>query len=118
MNLPLTVMLPGPLKSFDTIGLLDTGSTGSYISQNLVARHNIDIEKLNEPITAYNADGTANTSGKITHYAILEISIGNHKERMMFLVTNLGKADVFFGYEWVKHHNPEIDFQKGSIEFT
>ncbi|KAI0363021.1 hypothetical protein BV20DRAFT_912295, partial [Pilatotrama ljubarskyi] len=32
--------------------------------------------------------------------------------------TDLGKADLFLGHEWIKHHNPSIDWQKKTIEFN
>jgi len=37
--------------------------------------------------------------------------IGDHIERISFAVTDLGKADLFLGYEWLQHHNPTIDWK-------
>ena len=34
-----------------------------------------------------------------------------------FAVTDLGKTNVFIGYEWLKLHNPSIDWQEQSITF-
>jgi hypothetical protein len=35
-----------------------------------------------------------------------------------YLVTGLGVASVFIGFDWLKKHNPEIDWNKPSIMFT
>nr|VWO96109.1 Uncharacterized protein [Ganoderma boninense] len=32
-------------------------------------------------------------------------------------LTDLGKADLFLGHEWIAHHNPSIDWQKKTVEF-
>ena len=37
--------------------------------------------------------------------------IGDHMEQISFVVTNLGKADVFLGYEWLQYHNPSINWK-------
>lgn len=118
MNLPLIVTCPGSGRSYDSVALLDTGSTGSCISTNFVAKHALEMLKLEKPIYAHNADGTINAAGMITDIATLDVTIGNHKETLQFLVTDLGKSDVFLGYEWVEYHNPEINFRNGSVEFT
>ncbi|KAI0359694.1 hypothetical protein OH77DRAFT_1385855, partial [Trametes cingulata] len=57
-----------------------------------------------QPIAVYNADGSPNVGGSITHYVTLWLRIGNHWERLQFLVTDLGKADLFLGHEWIEHH--------------
>ncbi|GJF00541.1 hypothetical protein PsYK624_168340 [Phanerochaete sordida] len=36
---------------------------------------------------------------------------------MDFAVTNLGKSPMFIGYEWLKHHNPSIDWRGGKLVF-
>ena len=37
---------------------------------------------------------------------------------MEFGVSNLGTSDVFLGHNWLKHHNPEIDWKKKTIQFN
>ncbi|KIJ11492.1 hypothetical protein PAXINDRAFT_41819, partial [Paxillus involutus ATCC 200175] len=69
------------------------------------------------PIPVYNADGTLNQGGLITHYATLRMTIGHHSERITFGVTNLGKSELFLGHEWLKHHNPSINWQTSSVKF-
>ena len=41
-----------------------------------------------------------------------------HEEEINFGVSNLGKTNVFLGYDWLKTHNPEIDWINNKIHFT
>ncbi|KIK80100.1 hypothetical protein PAXRUDRAFT_54534, partial [Paxillus rubicundulus Ve08.2h10] len=69
------------------------------------------------PIPVYNAYGTLNQGGMITHYVMFCMTIGHHSEWLTFGVTNLGKGELFLGHEWLKHHNPSINWQTGSVKF-
>ncbi|KAI0325775.1 hypothetical protein GY45DRAFT_1260284, partial [Cubamyces sp. BRFM 1775] len=101
MDVPLTIRIPEAERSFDTIALLDTGSTASCMHKDFAIRHAIDLQNLENPIEVYNADGTVNAGGRITQRAEVVVQIGDHKERMSFLITDLGKSDVFLGHEWI-----------------
>ena len=48
----------------------------------------------------------------------LQLQVGDHIERIDLGVTNLGKTEIFLGHDWLKLHNPLIDWQTGLIEFT
>jgi hypothetical protein len=39
----------------------------------------------------------------------------NHRERIMFLVTDTGNHDILLGMDWLKAHNPNIDWAKNVI---
>jgi len=39
----------------------------------------------------------------------------NHRERIMFLVTDTGNHDILLGTDWLKAHNPNIDWAKNVI---
>ncbi|KAJ3559362.1 hypothetical protein NM688_g396 [Phlebia brevispora] len=117
MDVPMRISIPETERQLDVVALLDTGSTGSCISENFVKKHNIDTWKFDQAIGVYNADGSNNAGGPITKYTKLDLIIGDHKERIMLLVTDLGKSDMFLGYEWIEHHNPSIDWQKHTIVF-
>ncbi|KAI9059867.1 hypothetical protein FKP32DRAFT_1530949, partial [Trametes sanguinea] len=90
MDIPLTIHVPEAERSIDTIALLDSGSTGSCMHRDFVRRHALDTRALENPVEVYNADGTINSGGRITHYVSVTVQIGDHRERMSFLVTDLG----------------------------
>ena len=71
-----------------------------------------------QAIPVFNTDGTENASGKLTHTLQLKVVIGEHEEIMNFGVSNLGQSDLFLGHDWLKHHNPEINWETKIIKFT
>ena len=73
---------------------------------------------FNQPIAVFNADGTPNIGGSLTHYVVVRIQIGDHTEHLLLFVTDLGKSDLFLGHEWLDHHNPVVDWKAKTIEFT
>jgi hypothetical protein len=70
------------------------------------------------PIPIYNADGTLNKDGTIKEYVEIRMIIQDHVERIQFAVSNIGESDVFIGHEWLKKHNPEVDWRKSALFFT
>ena len=48
----------------------------------------------------------------------MEIEINKHKKRIDVVVTDLNSTDMFLGYDWLVKHNPEVDWNKGTIQFT
>ena len=104
-------------RVFETKALLDSGCTGSCINRSFVEENHIPTIKLARPIPVYNADGTLNQNGAITDVVELHMAIQDHKETIRFAVSNLGKADVFLGHDWLVFHNPSIDWKKSTLHF-
>ncbi len=45
------------------------------------------------------------------------MTIGGHTERIDLAITNLGKQDVYLGHDWLKRHNPSVNWKMQSILF-
>ena len=41
-----------------------------------------------------------------------------HSERVSFAVCSLGRKSIIIGYTWLRDHNPEVDWVKGTVELT
>jgi hypothetical protein len=95
--------------------LIDSGAGGLFIDQNCA--RNFDINYLDEPVKAYNMDGTENKRGIINAYVNLEFSLGEQKFKEQFYVTGLGKQRIILGSPWLHKYNPIIDWKKGEITF-
>ncbi|SJL16274.1 uncharacterized protein ARMOST_19794 [Armillaria ostoyae] len=115
LNIQLTTVTGQ--KVLTTKGLVDSGCTSSAINRTFVQKHQLDTVKTAIPIIVYNADGTRNQAGDITEYVEMRMTIGNHVERIDFAVTNLGPKDVYLGHDWLKRHNPVINWEMGTIIF-
>jgi len=37
---------------------------------------------------------------------------------MLLAISGLGKQSLILGYNWLKDHNPKIDWEKGEVEMT
>ena len=70
------------------------------------------IYASNSLIPVYNTDGSFNQNGAITKVVNLCLTVQDHTEKITLAVSNLGKTDVFIGHEWLKKHNPYIDWTK------
>ena len=100
------------------IALLDSGCTGSCLNTQWVKEQGIPTRPMAHPIPVYNADGTQNIGGSLKEWARVTIKIGAHEEEIDFGISDLGKTNVFLGYDWLKIHNPEIDWINNEIHFT
>lgn len=117
MDVKLQLTMLDTQQSHSVTALLDTGCTGSTIDSNFVKRNCINTQSLYAPIPVYNTDGTHNTGGPITNYVELHVKVQDHIERLMLVVTDLGKSKIFLGYDWLKAHNPSIDWAEDTITF-
>ncbi|RDX47133.1 hypothetical protein K466DRAFT_440127, partial [Polyporus arcularius HHB13444] len=90
MDIPLILENPETTVKQSVQALLDTGCTGSCIHRDLVRRAGLTPKPYERPIPVHNADGTPNIGGHITHYVEVFVTIGNHREKMQLLVTDLG----------------------------
>ena len=70
--------------------LLDSGTTGMFIDQKIVARHGFRLQKLERLIVVRNVDGTNNSAGAITHQVEVNVYYKGHIKRMRMDVCDLG----------------------------
>ncbi|SJL18609.1 uncharacterized protein ARMOST_22206 [Armillaria ostoyae] len=115
LNVQLTTLTNRQV--FSTRGLVDSGCTSSAINRSFVQKHHLDTVKTAIPIIIYNADGSRNKGGDITEYVEVRLTIGNHEERIDLAVTDLGAKDLYLGHDWLKRHNPVINWETGTVIF-
>ena len=99
--------------------MVDSGASTLFINKRFIEANNIRTRKLKEPIPVYNIDGTLNKNGSISHVAVLNMSLGGaHVGREAFTVTDIGPEDVIIGIDWLRYHNPEIDWFNGKMKMS
>ena len=109
MTISIPIKIRSSKQTVET--LINCGAGGTFIDQNFAKQ--FKVKKLDEPIKAFNVDGTKNKKGTIKSYVDLEFQLGIFKER--FYVTGLGKQKIILGFPWLQKHNPIINWRKGEI---
>jgi hypothetical protein len=101
------------------VALIGSGCTTSVIDSKYALINGIELFPLTKPIRVLNADGSENHKGLITHYAKIWIVIREHIEVRPLLSAQLGvDGPIFLGHDWLTHHNPNIDWRRGSVAFS
>ena len=116
LDLGLELQTTDDGRRFITKALVDSGATGSFIDRDFVQRHGIATRRLSRPMAVLNVDGTHNEAGQITEVVDLIVTYNRHAERMLFAVTGLGRKTLILGYNWLKLHNPEIDWRTQEVK--
>ena len=114
----IPVILYGRNKSKEVIAMVDCGATDTFLSSRFVSKNKVKTRKLDKPVPILNIDGSPNVHGSITEVAVLRMDIGSHSEKVVFPITDVGTEDVVIGLDWLRKHNPDIDWEHGSLRLS
>jgi len=98
--------------------LLDYRATGSFIDRDFVRLKEMNTQTLSWNISVFNVNGSLNEAGQIMEVIDVVLHYKTHSERMLLAISGLGKQSLILGYDWLKDHNPKIDWEKGEVEMT
>ena len=104
-------------KDIEELALIDSGAGGNFIDEETATELQLPRTELRRPITVRNVDGTENHKGHITHRTILETTIANKRQWISLLITGLGKQKMILGLPWLIKENPDIDWQRGTLQW-
>jgi len=90
--------------------LLDSGVTGSLIDRDFVYSKGMNTRTLSHNIPVFNVDGSPNEAGQISEVVDVVLRYKTHSKRMLLAISRLGKQSLILGYDWLKDHNPRIDW--------
>ena len=74
--------------------MVDSGATTKFLHRRFIERNSLMTRKLARPIPLYNIDGTENRDGMITEVAVLDMAVGDHRKKVVFVVMDIGEEDV------------------------
>src|SRR5271168_738985 len=115
VSIPIVVKTIRGNETVETKVLLDTGAEGLFMDKNYAEKHDIVLQKLSNPITPSNVDGTLNHAGEITHFTWIQAKIDKRILLEKLWITDLGSSDVIFGFPWFKENNPQIEWKTGRV---
>jgi len=98
--------------------LLDSGATRSFIDRDFIQSKEINTRTLSCNIPVFNVDSSPNEAGQISEVVDILLHYKTHSERMLLAIFGLGKESLILGYNWLKDHNPKIDWEKGEVKMT
>src|ERR1700678_4431899 len=116
ISIPIVIKTITGKKTVETKVLLDTGAEGLFMDKNYAEEHEIVLQKLPNPITPSNVDGTLNHAGEITHFTWIQAKIDKRTLLEKLWITDLGSSDVIFGFPWFKENNPQIVWKTGRVQ--
>jgi hypothetical protein len=89
-------------KGATTKALVDSGCTNCFMDLEWAKRMGLEPSPLHTLITMYNVDGTQNRNGKIQYGMDLLVMVGDHQERIHFLLGKTQSHMVILGHDWLK----------------
>jgi len=98
--------------------LLDCRATGSLIDRDFVRSKGMNTRTLLHNIPIFNVNGSPNEAGQISEVMDVVLRYKTYSKRMLLAISGLGKQSLILGYDWLKDHNPKIDWEKGEVEMT
>src|SRR6202453_1056566 len=116
ISIPIVLKTIRGNKTVKTKVLLDTGAEGLFMDKDYAEEHDIVLQKLTNPITPSNVDGTLNHAGEITHFTWIQAKIDKRILLEKLWITDLGSLDVIFGFPWFKENNPQIVWKTGRVQ--
>jgi len=100
--------------------LLDSGAEGVYCNTSFIKKYSIPTHAIDRPVYPINVDGTLNKQGAMCYATILRMGMSidpNHWETVKVAITNIGQNEILLGTDWLRAHNPSIDWGVKTIKF-
>jgi hypothetical protein len=107
--------LKGRHRTVKVAAMVDSGATALFIDKKYAESQKMWQVPVEHPIRLHNIDGTLNKASSITHKVKLSLKVGADEEIFEFYVTSLGPEKVILGLPWLRHRNPTINWQEGTM---
>jgi hypothetical protein len=103
-----------------TYAMTDTGAEGvCFVDKNWATSCGFALELMKRPMPLVNFNGQEEESATVTHFLVANLRIHDHTEKEAFLfATHLSHYPIILGIPWLKLHDPELKFGKGSMLFN
>ena len=119
-----SLLLPVEIGTMDTSklhsikALLDSKVTRSFINRDFVCSKGINIWTLLCNIPVFNVNSSPNKARQISKVVDVLLYYKTYSKRMLLAISRLGKQSLILGYNWLKDHNPKIDWEKEKLKWS
>lgn len=110
------ITIQGSVNGRSALFLVDSGSSGDFISHSFVAKYGMSASPLSEHQQITLADGTTQSALGCAHGA--RISIDDYDDCFDLTILPLSNYDVILGMPWLEQVNPIIHWREKRIEFS
>jgi hypothetical protein len=114
----ISCILKGCHRTTKVAAMVDSGATALFIDKKYADSQRMWQVPLAQQIRLHNIDRTLNKAGSITHKVSLVLQVGQDEEKFDFFVTILGPEKVILGLPWLRHRNPVINWQAGTMHLN
>jgi hypothetical protein len=101
--------------------MVDSGATGNFISAEWVYQHQIQTQRKNQPYYLTVADGSEmpTNEGRVAlETKPLRVVSQQHHMTITFDVLRLATYDIILGMPWLRQHNPQINWIRGTLYYA
>ncbi len=109
----MTIQLTSPHTSIPTQALVDSGSSGNFISVGTINRLHLKRKLYSQTLNIQPIPGKPLGWGKVKHCSpSITLRVGClHEEVLSFLVLEHSTMDVVLGCPWLTQHSPKMDWR-------
>ncbi len=113
----LTVQLLTPSYSISVPALIDSGSSGNFITQNLLNRLQLPRRRQEQVLNMETIQGKPLGRGQIRFRSLpISLHVGCfHQETISFLVLEEATVDIILGRPWLTKHSPKVRWDTSEI---
>jgi len=98
--------------------MIDSGAQGNYIHPAMLGKYSIPVNLKRKPYEVVLADGEGNTWIR-RETPLMEMRMPDgHTELIALDSMDIGRHDVILGAPWIRKHNPEINWENDSLQFS
>ena len=114
----ISCYLKGRHHTVKVAAMVDSRATALFIDKKYADSQKMWQIPLESPICLHNIDRTLNEARSITHKVKLWLMIGSDEEKFEFYITSSGPEKVILGLPWLRHRNPCINWQAGTMSLN
>ncbi len=113
----LTVQLLTPSYSISVPALIDSGSSGNFITQNLLNCLQLHRRRQEQVLNIETIQGKPLGHGQIRFRSLpISLHLGCfHQETISFLVLEEATVDIILGRPWLTKHSPKVRWDSSEI---